>query len=142
MVKSYKKSLHDTNNYRGISLIPILTKTLELVILEKCPELKEHSPSQFGFTSSTSTVHPEILLQDTIHHYNGQDSPVYICSLDAEKAFDTCNWFELFKKIEKKGSIPSTVTRFLIKLYLGKAINQSSSIQPVYGRPDYNLLTN
>ena len=99
LVKSFKKPLHDSNNFRGISLISILTNSLELVILEKCPVLKKQNQSQFGFTPKTSTVHPEILLQDTIHHYNNQDSPVYICSLDVEKPFDTCNWFELFKKV-------------------------------------------
>ena len=37
LVKSYKKSLSDPNNYRGISLIPIVTKLLELLIIAKCP---------------------------------------------------------------------------------------------------------
>ena len=112
-------------------MIPILTKTLELVILEKCPELKEtvHRNSALPpipplFTQKSYFKTPSI-------HYNGQNSLVYICRLDAEKAFDTCNWLELFKKIEKKlyrgptilsqkkkGNISSTVTRFLIKLYL------------------------
>ena len=33
-VKSYKKSVKSANNYRGISLIPILTKILEYIILQ------------------------------------------------------------------------------------------------------------
>ena len=50
--------------------------------------------------------------------YNNQNSLAYIC-LDAEKAIDTSNWLEVFKKIREKGTIvPPQITRFLIQLYL------------------------
>jgi hypothetical protein len=129
LVKSHKKSLKDPNNYRGISLIPIITKTLELIIIDKCPQLKDHKPSQFGFVSGSSTIHSEILIQDTVNYYNDKDTPVYICSLDAEKAFDSCNWLKLLEKIASKKDIPS-VLKLLIKLYLnGEAsINYKNNI--------------
>ena len=41
-----------------------------------------------------------------------------MCSLDAEKAFDSCNWHVLFKKLKQKNTIPDTVLCFLIKLYM------------------------
>ena len=117
LAKSYKKSLKDPNNYRGISLIPIITKILELIIIEKCPSLKSNNTSQFGFTANSSTLHAEAILLDTVQYYNSQKSPVYICSLDAEKAFDCCNWLSLFQKLSQK-DIPNIVMAFLIKLYL------------------------
>ena len=46
------------------------------------------------------------------------NTPFYVCSLDAEKAFDCCNWFQLFKKLVDKNTISNTIIRFLIKLYL------------------------
>ena len=118
LVKSYNKSLKDPNNYRGISLIPILTKILENIILEKCPSLKSPSTSQFGFTHKSSTTHAELLIQDTIKYYNSNGSPLYICSLDATKAFDSCNWYKLFEKLDTKGHVPKPILKFLIDSYL------------------------
>uniref|UniRef100_A0A7M5XEB0 Uncharacterized protein n=1 Tax=Clytia hemisphaerica TaxID=252671 RepID=A0A7M5XEB0_9CNID len=40
LVKSNNKSLKDPNNYRGISIIPTLSKLLEVIIIDKCPPLK------------------------------------------------------------------------------------------------------
>lgn len=110
--------MNDGDNYRGISIIPIITKLVELIIIHKCPQLKDHEPSQFGFVSGSSTLHPEVLIQDTVSFYNNQGSPVYICSLDAEKAFDSCNWYRLFEKLTAREDIPKAVIKFLIQLYL------------------------
>ena len=117
LVKSYKKSLNNPNNYRGISILPIITKLLELVILERCPEIKNHINSQYGFTSGSSTLHAELILQETIQYYNKGDTPVYICSLDAEKAFDCVNWLTLFEKLREK-DFPREIISFLIQFYL------------------------
>ena len=99
LVKSYRKSLKSGNNYRGISLIPIMTKIMEYIILNRCPELKNSCNSQFGFKKESSTLHAEFLISETLHHYNKNGSSVYMCSLDAEKAFDSCNWDILFQKL-------------------------------------------
>uniref|UniRef100_A0A7M5XB23 Reverse transcriptase domain-containing protein n=1 Tax=Clytia hemisphaerica TaxID=252671 RepID=A0A7M5XB23_9CNID len=118
VIKSYRKPLSDPNNYRGISLIPIITKLIEKLILLKCPNLKNHQDAQFGFTSDGSTTHAELLLRETISKYNNENTPVYMCSLDAEKAFDCCNWLALFQHLIDKTTLPKQVTRFLIDLYL------------------------
>ena len=117
IIKSYKKPINDPNNYRGISLIPILTKLIEKIILLKCPQLKHHDDNQFGFSSDGSTLHAEFLINETIRKYNSKHTPVYVCSLDAEKAFDSCNWHQLFVKLRSKGILPNSILRFLIGLY-------------------------
>ena len=117
-VKSYKKSLSSPNNYRGISLIPILTKILEYVILKKCPALSVSDLSQFGFKTASSTLHAEYLINETVNYYNKNGSAVYMCSLDAEKAFDSCNWTILFEKLFYEKGIPLPVINFLKSLYI------------------------
>ena len=44
-------------------------------------------------------------------------SPVYICGLDAEKAFDSCNWSILFEKLYYEKNIPLPVVNVLRSLY-------------------------
>ena len=117
LVKSYKKSLSDPNNYRGISLIPILTKLLETLIILKCPQITYHSANQFGFKAKSSTVHAAYTVKETIKYYNKRNSPVFICSLDAEKAFDSCNWNILFSKLTEKEKLPLPVVSVLQQLY-------------------------
>ena len=126
LVKSYKKPMNDPNNYRGISLIPIITKVLELVVLSKCPDISKHTESQFGFVPGSSTLHAELIIADTLKYYNGQGSSVYICSLDAEKAFDCCNWLTLFTKLSNK-NIPNQVLALVIKYLNGTAVVRYSS---------------
>ena len=113
LVKSLKKSLNTTGNYRGISIIPILTKLLQYLILHKYPELSESQPLQFGFKSNSSSIHAEFIINETIKAYNKKKSCVYMCSLDAEKAFDSCSWDALFKKLIEEKHIPARVVQVI-----------------------------
>ena len=96
LVKSFRKSLHGGNNFRVIGLTPITTKIIEKTILNKCPKVKQHNHMQFGFAENSSTIHAELFIKETIQKYNSEHTPIYLCSLDAEKAFDTFNWLKLF----------------------------------------------
>ena len=148
VIKSTKKSFNDPNNYRGISIIPIITKLIELIILEKCPIFKEHNLSRFGFAENSSTIQAEFLLNETINLYNHKQSPIYICSLDAEKAFDSCNWLKLFEKLVKKQNIPeqssnsssSCIRKTRIQSHIETSTQQPSQQHKVYARAQFSLL--
>lgn len=117
LAKSLRKSLKDSGNYRGISIIPVLTKLLEYLILLKCPELTHSHHLQFGFKNQSSTLHAEFLINETVKYYHHKKSPIYMCSLDAEKAFDSCNWDILFKKLLEEKKIPLQIVKVLSSLY-------------------------
>nr|XP_047139003.1 uncharacterized protein LOC124814939 [Hydra vulgaris] len=121
LVKSYKKSLTDPNNYRGISIIPIFTKLLEYLFLLISPEIKKTHPLQFGFNNKSSTLHAEFVISETIQHYNNHNSPIYLCSLDAEKAFDSCNWNILFDKLYFDKNLPHQIVNTISSLYLNSS---------------------
>ena len=52
-------------------------------------------------------------LKAVIDHYITLSSPVYLCFLDASKAFDRVNYWCLYKKLY----VPVVYTRFLIAWY-------------------------
>ena len=118
LVKSYKKSLQNFNNYRGISIIPVFTKVLEYLILAKCPEIAASHHLQFGYKDLSSTLHAEFLIKETIQYYNKNGSSVYVCGLDAEKAFDSCNWDILFEKLYYDKKLPLAVVNVVKSLYV------------------------
>ena len=55
-------------------------------------------------------------LKDAIDHYVSKSSCVYLCFMDASKAFDKLNHWFLFDKLMKRG-LPSLIVRLLIFWY-------------------------
>ena len=102
LVKNPQKGYSDPNNYRPISLISILAKVFELIILQLCPFLQGSSMLQHGFKKNDSTGHAAYTVRTTIDHYIKSDHKVYACTLDAVKAFDLVSWVGLFSKLIEK----------------------------------------
>nr|XP_047127737.1 uncharacterized protein LOC124808603 [Hydra vulgaris] len=125
LVKSYKKSLNNPDNYRGISILPIFTKLLEYLILQICPSITDSHSHQFGFKKNSSTLLAEFLLSETVMHYKNNNTPLYMCSLDANKAFDTCNWDLLFEKLYFQKKLPLSVVHTISSLYHSGSANIS-----------------
>nr|XP_047127550.1 uncharacterized protein LOC124808474 [Hydra vulgaris] len=125
LVMSYTKSLNNPDNYRGISILPIFTKLLEYLILRICFSITDSHSHQFGFKKNSSTLHAEFLLSETVMHYKNNNTPLYMCSLDANKAFDTCNWDLLFEKLYFQKKLPLSVVHTISSLYHSDSANIS-----------------
>ena len=98
--KSNKSRYEDnTDNYRGISISPIISKVFENCLLLKFGYMLNSSPFQFGFKSKSSCSHAHYVLQNTIDYFNERGSTVNICSLDMSKAFDRLNGYVLLNKL-------------------------------------------
>ena len=90
LIPILKKSNLDTmvpGNYRPITLSSVTSKLLEYSILEDT-STHEFSDLQFGFVEGRSAQMAICSTVDVIKYFNNRGSPVYSCSLDAEKAFD------------------------------------------------------
>ena len=76
----------------------------------------ESDDLQFAYKKNTSTVQCVSTINEVVKYYTKKDGSVYMCMLDASKAFDRVNLFILFNKLYERG-ISSMYLRFLMTLY-------------------------
>ena len=79
------------DNYRPIAITTVLSKVFEIAILGRYEHFLSTSCNQFGFKPGHSTDMAVYSLKHIVDYYSSQSSPVYICFLDASKAFDRIN---------------------------------------------------
>ena len=112
IVKDKKGIITDGDNYRPIAITSIASKVLELLILESFYHKLVTTNNQFGFKHGLSTELCIFSLRQVIDYYMSMSSPVYICYLDASKAFDRINHWTLCKKLLDR-NIPCILVRLL-----------------------------
>jgi hypothetical protein len=130
ILKDSKGDITDCNNYRPIAITCTMSKILESVILLKYHDYLFSTDNQFGFKPNHSTDYCIFILKEVIDFYTSHNSPVYICFMDASKAFDRVSHYCLFKKLLDRG-LPSIIVRLLSTWYstqtfVVKWCNQSS----------------
>ena len=115
--KNTRKNLTDSDNYRAIALGNVITKLLDIIILNKYGSYLSTCDQQFGFRIGSSTTCCSYMVKETAQYYfsNGNDY-VYSCLLDATKAFDRVNYCKLFQLLMDR-NLPSPIIRMLIDLY-------------------------
>ena len=121
--KNKRKSLNDSENYRGIALSSILGKILDWIILNDNFEILNSSELQFGFKPNSSTTQCSFVLTECLHYYKSHGSNVHLVFVDASKPFDSVEYVKLFRLLLKRNICP-LVIRLLLNMY----INQSISI--------------
>ena len=95
------------DNYRGISLLSILSKVFTAILNKRLYNWAENndkiSPEQAGFRRSFSTVdHIFTLVSIVQAKFNSpQGGKVYACFIDYKKAFDSVKREEVWKKFQK-----------------------------------------
>ena len=100
-----KKDSTQQGNYRGITITPILCKILEHTILElwKSPLDGNINGLQFGFEQGKSPTMASICLTETIAMAKDSKIPLYVTSLDAQKAFDVVDHSILRSRVFHSG---------------------------------------
>ena len=100
----HKKGPHSNpKNYRGISIIPALSKLYDMVLAARFslwyrPRL-EQAGAQKGRGCEEQILAVRLLI-DTARKTNSQ---LYICFVDYQKAYDKVNRFKLFQKLDQHG---------------------------------------
>jgi hypothetical protein len=108
-----------TNN-RGITLLPVIGKVFEKVLMARHMQWAESRNTvdqlQGSAQDNCSSLHTSLLLRETIAYNNECDSTVYVALLDMAKAFDLVWINGLLYKLHQTGMDP-VIWRMLKKSY-------------------------
>ena len=102
IIKDKSGKINSKDNYRPIAIASTMSKLLEILLLERLSNFLLTTSHQFGFKKSHSTDSCIYVLKEAIDFYVAQQSSVYLCFLNASKAFDRVNHFKLFDILIKK----------------------------------------
>jgi exonuclease III len=116
LLKDKQGDLSDVNNYRPLAITCIASKILEMVILKRSCDIFTTTHNQFGFKSKHATDMCIFMQKQVCEYYVTLGSPVYLCYLDASKAFDKVNHWHLFSKLMNR-KLPYIIIRLLMKWY-------------------------
>ena len=116
IIKDKSGKINSKDNYRPIAIASTLSKLFERILLERLSKYLLTSSHQFGFKSNHSTDACIYVLKEAVDFYVEQQSSVYLCFLDATKAFDRVNHDVLFDKLRKRGA-PGYMIRILAFWY-------------------------
>ena len=104
------------DDFRGISISPIISKVFEHCVLERYCDYLNTSDNQFGFKKGMSCGHATYALRSAIDYYVYYGSTVNVCSVDLSKAFDKMNHHALFLKLMER-KIPCNLLCVLEKWF-------------------------
>ncbi|VDI44319.1 Hypothetical predicted protein [Mytilus galloprovincialis] len=115
------------SNYRGITVISIICKILELCIRARIEGTlnKHQNKLQKGFTKGASSINIALLISEAINEAKDKNECLILITLDAEKAFDVVDHIHLFWKLYHQGI--NGATWLLIKELYNKTTTQVKS---------------
>jgi hypothetical protein len=96
------KPKDSTDSYRGITVGFIIGKVFERILADHQEALLQQSPLQSGFTSGSSPLFASIIKTEAIA-FSDAAHPLFVATLDAQKAFDVVDHNILLPKIFNTG---------------------------------------
>ena len=102
LIKDKTKRANEFNYYRPINIVPILSKIFETYISSYLSQFLEVHSNHLGFVRESGCNRASFALKTIIQYFLCNSSPVFLCSLDAEKAFDMVNHSGLLNLIIKR----------------------------------------
>lgn len=116
IVKDKCGNLSNIDNYRPITLSPVISKVFEAFLLHKYGHYIHTDDLQFGFKQGLGCSNAIFALRQAVEYFNNRSSNVYVASLDASKAFDRVNHFKLFSVLIRSG-LPQCFINVIVNWY-------------------------
>jgi len=96
------------DDFRGISITPILCKVFEYCFLDKFQTLLSTHYNEFGFKKGLGCTHAIYYCRTII--VSNDNYTVNICTLDQTKAFDKVNHHALFSKLMTSVTVDNNIS--------------------------------
>ena len=102
-----KDSINKTDNYRKVTVMPVLGKLLESILNTRLQYknvvLELDDNHQFGFKENCRTSDNAFILHSLISRQKFKNKPLFTCFVDFTKAFDYVNRSALYYKLIHRG---------------------------------------
>jgi Reverse transcriptase (RNA-dependent DNA polymerase) len=99
LVKDKTGDVSSTNNYRAITLVPVISKLFECVLLHITDEFLNNDDRQFGFKKGLGCANAIFIVCNTVDYSTDRGSTVYAAALDISKAYDCILHVRLFTSL-------------------------------------------
>jgi len=115
--KSANKTVSATvDDFRTITVCPIILKIFEHCVLYKIEPLLKSSARQFGFKKGSGCGHATHILKETVDYFTSRELNVCVGVLYLSKAFDRVTHSVLFSDLLNRG-VPTCIVYILIDWY-------------------------
>ena len=116
VIKDKTGKISSKDNYRPIALASVISKLVEVIMLDRIKMYMNTNPNKFGFKRKHGTDQCIYVLKEIIDLHRRLNGSVFVCFMDASKAFDRVTHRTLFKKLGARG-VPGYILRILIYWY-------------------------
>ena len=107
LVKDKFGDITESDNYRAIGGGNLLLKLLDLVFIGQEEDKLDVNELQFAYQKGVSTTTCSLAVKTVVDHFtNRKKVPLFGAAMDMSKAFDKCDWKELFPSLLKRKSDP------------------------------------
>ena len=101
-------NVNDVDNYRAITLFPVISKLFEAELITVCGSALNTDPLQFGFKANSGCNDAIFSRTSVIKYFNDRKSSVNVASLDISKAFDKVSYYKMYNSLLTAGVGPTS----------------------------------
>jgi Reverse transcriptase (RNA-dependent DNA polymerase) len=112
LIKDKHGDVTKSDNYRGITISPVISKIFEGCLLLKFQPFLYSSDLQLGFKKDIGCGPALFMFQQTVKYFRSLNSTVFVTAVDASKAFDRINHFTLLQKLRER-ALPACFIRVI-----------------------------